>query len=304
MRREFSSAVERIATENDRVVFLTGDLGFDALENIEKAIGERFINVGVSEQNMISMAAGLASEGYVVICYSIAPFAVFRPAEQTRLDVCLHNMDVKIVGNGGGYGYGIMGATHHAIEDVAVMSCFQNMKCYIPFSNEDVEGAVERMMARKGPCYLRLGFGVKPENVPLPPYRHTRLLKNGGAMTVVCLGPVGLNVLEALNICGNSRQAVDFFVVSEMPLEEITVELDESLRKTRKLVVVEEHVRRGGLGENLSLLLLEKEICCRVFHLCAKGYPNGSYGSQRYHQRQCGLDPDSMATVLRRLLDE
>lgn len=100
MRREFSKGIETRALANDKIIFLTGDLGFMALENVRSAINERFINAGVSEQNMITMAAGLASEGYSPVCYSIAPFAVFRPAEQIRLDVCLHNMDVKIVGNG------------------------------------------------------------------------------------------------------------------------------------------------------------------------------------------------------------
>jgi transketolase len=304
MRREFSSAIQRIATDNDRVVFLTGDLGFDALENIEKAIGERFINVGVSEQNMISMASGLASEGYIVVCYSITPFAVFRPAEQIRLDVCLHNMDVKIVGNGGGYGYGIMGATHHGIEDIAVMSCFQNMKCYVPFSNEDVEELVGHMMARRGPCYLRLGYGAKPGDLAYPSYSHTRKLLKGGRISVVCMGPVGLNVFRAMELCRISREGLDLFVVSEMPMEEITGELEESLRRTGKLVVVEEHVRRGGMAENLALLLMEKGICCRVQHLCAKGYPEARYGGQGYHQKQCGLDADSIASVLRRFLDE
>src|SRR3989344_5344239 len=168
MRKEFSKTIEKIATENKKVIFLTGDLGFMALENVRSAIKDRFINTGVSEQNMISMAAGLASQGLTPICYSIAPFAVFRPAEQIRLDIALHNMNVKIVGNGGGYGYGIMGSTHHAIEDIAHLSSLQNMKCFIPFCNEDVEQTVQAMMTNIGPSYLRLGYGQKPTYLSLP----------------------------------------------------------------------------------------------------------------------------------------
>ena len=163
-----------------------------ALENVQRAIGKRFINAGVSEQNMVSMAAALASEGLTPICYSIAPFLVFRPAEQIRLDVCLHDMDVKLVGNGGGYGYGIMGATHHAIEDIAVLSSFQNMRCYIPFCNEDVEGVVYRMMKRRGPSYLRLGYGLKPDWLKLPSHTGARRLTTGGKVTVVGIGPSSL----------------------------------------------------------------------------------------------------------------
>jgi transketolase len=184
MRKEFSQHIEKIAYADDKVVFITGDLGFMALENVRSSIKERFINAGVSEQNMITFAAGLASQGLKPICYSIAPFAVFRPAEQTRLDIGLHNMDVKIVGNGGGYGYGIMGATHHAIEDLAVMSSFQNMKCYVPFCNEDVSGVVSAMMKRTGPAYLRLGFGVKPETMVIPFFAPIRKICSGVDITI------------------------------------------------------------------------------------------------------------------------
>ena len=99
MRREFSKTIATIAKEKSNLIFLTGDLGFMALENVRQIMGDRFVNVGVSEQNMISMAAAMAYENLQVICYSIAPFVTFRPEEQIRLDVCLHNKNVKIVGN-------------------------------------------------------------------------------------------------------------------------------------------------------------------------------------------------------------
>ena len=101
MRKEFARAIEEVAVSNDKIIFLTGDLGFMALESLRDAIGDRFINTGVSEQNMVSMAASLAYEGLIPVCYSIAPFMVFRPAEQIRIDVCLHNLNVKLIGNGG-----------------------------------------------------------------------------------------------------------------------------------------------------------------------------------------------------------
>src|SRR5258707_9123512 len=123
MRKEFSSWIENFGRNESRFIFLTGDLAFAALENVQAALEERFVNMGVCEQNMVSVAAGLAHQRLIPLCYSIAPFAVFRPYEQIRLDVALHRMPVKIVGNGGGYGYGIMGATHHALEDLAVLSC-------------------------------------------------------------------------------------------------------------------------------------------------------------------------------------
>ncbi|TSC74946.1 MAG: transketolase [Parcubacteria group bacterium Gr01-1014_44] len=300
MRKEFSKTMEIIAAENKKVIFLTGDLGFMALENVRAAIKDRFINAGVSEQNMISMAAGLASQGLIPICYSIAPFAVFRPAEQIRVDICLHNMNVKIVGNGGGYGYGIMGSTHHALEDLAVLSSFQNMKCYVPFCNEDAEEVVKVMMEWIGPSYLRLGLGPKPTWLKLPKYTHTRKLADGRSVTIVSIGPIILNALKAIEVMPE-KDLVDLFVVSEMPLPTITTALQNSLKKTKRLIVLEEHVSRGGLAENLSLLLMKQGISCRLISLCAQGYPNGLYGSQGYHQKINKLDSESIIKTIKKI---
>jgi transketolase len=299
MRKEFSLAMEKYASENKNVIFLTGDLGFMALENVRDAMKDRFINAGVSEQNMISLAAGLASRGLRPVCYSIAPFIAFRPAEQIRLDVCLHNMDVKLIGNGGGYGYGIMGATHHAIEDLAVLSSFQNMKCHVPVCGQDVPGAFEAMMARKGPAYMRLGAGVLPDDIKLPAFGDIRRLKKGTGLTVAALGPAVLNVLKALEKGGED---VDLFAVSSLPLFTAGDELIDSIKSTGKLLIVEEHVSRGGLGENLSLLLAKSSVFAVTTHVHAVGYPGGTYGSQAYHQKMSGLDPESLLKTIKELL--
>ena len=118
MRDEFAQAMIALFGERRDLVFITGYVGYMAVEGIAAAYGERFINAGIAEQNMVSLAAGLAREGHLPWVYSMATFVAFRPYEQIRTDVCLHKLPVKLVGNGGGYGYGIMGATHHAVEDV------------------------------------------------------------------------------------------------------------------------------------------------------------------------------------------
>jgi transketolase len=298
MRKEFSKTVEALSKTKPELIFLTGDLGFMALENVREAMGARFVNVGVCEQHMISMAAAMAHEGLQVICYSIAPFAVFRPAEQIRLDVCLHRKNVKIVGNGGGYGYGIMGATHHAIEDIAVMSAFQHIHCYIPFCNEDVKGAVETMLSHENPAYLRLGYGLLPEGWNLSEFAPVRKLAGGDKLTVVGLGPVLGNVAKALAYNG----IADIFAVSELPLYTISEELQQSIVKTGKLLVVEEHVQRGGLGEHLALHILQYGIPCKLFHHCAHGYVSERYGSQNYHQKQNRLDEDALRQTIMNII--
>ena len=302
MRKEFAQHIEKIAVENEKIIFLTGDLGFMALENIRTAIGDRFVNVGVSEQNMITMAASLAYEGLLPICYSIAPFAVFRPAEQIRVDVCLHNLNVKIVGNGGGYGYGIMGATHHALEDIAVLSPFQHMKCFVPSCNEDVATTIDGMFSYNGPSYLRLGYGEMPHTVTLPSFSTFRQLAKGEKITIISMGPVVLNVLKALEQLGN--EIADVFILSEIPCLSLTEAVTNSILKTKALLVVEEHVSRGGIGEHLATMVLKAQLPSSFSHLCAHGYENGLYGNQPYHQQINGLDSESIRSTINAILHE
>jgi transketolase len=299
MRREFSRWVEGHGTRDPRLVFLTGDLGYGALENVRATLGPRFINIGVCEQNMISMAAGLAHEGLLPLCYSIAPFAVFRPFEQIRLDVAVHNLPVRIVGNGGGYGYGIMGASHHALEDLAVLSCLPNFRCMAPISDSDVPGACEALFAHPGPGYLRLGLGHWVEDFgSLPAFAPVRRIcgRSGGAppkVTVAGLGPVLLNLLPWLP----DSMPTEIFAVSVLPVPDPFPELVESVRATGLLWVVEEHSERGGLAECLARELAIRGIHFRMIHSHAKGYPGGLYGSQSYHLRNSGLDADSLKVV-------
>src|SRR4051812_9754805 len=167
MRVEFVEAIEPVLARDAEAVFITGDLGFNALEGLVAKYGKRFINAGVAEQNMMGLAAGLALTGMRPWVYSIAPFATYRCLEQIRNDVCLHRLPVRIVGNGGGYTYGIMGATHHALEDLAVLRPLPNMRLFFPCSNDHVAGAVGQMSELSGPAYLRLA--ISPYTTPIAP---------------------------------------------------------------------------------------------------------------------------------------
>ena len=295
MRREFATWVESAAASDPRLLFLTGELGFDAFEGLQQSMGARFINAGVGEQNMISVAAGLAQQGLNPICYSIAPFAVFRAYEQIRLDLALHNMNVLLVGNGGGYGYGIMGATHHALEDLAVLSALPNFRCVVPLCNADVAGACDWLAGEDGPAYLRLGFGHWPEtHGRLESFKPLRKLagpsNRPARITVVGIGPVLLNVLPAI---GDASE-IDVFAVSQIPLPGGFTALLESLRQSRTLMVIEEHGARGGLGEYLAAEMAKAGASFRLVHHHAAGYPKGLYGSQAYHQAASHLDTPSL----------
>ncbi len=277
-------------------VFLTGDLGFQALEPLQKVMGEHFINAGIAEQNMVSVAAGLAYEGMDVWVYSIAPFCYARPFEQIRNDVCLHNMPVKLIGNGGGYAYGVMGASHHALEDYGVLMGLQNMHIFVPAFSEDLGAICMKMSECPHPSYLRLGKCEKPESFNIPNYAPWRKLVDGAGSVVLTIGPfVGGLIAKCIEI--DEERRPEIWSVTELQKDGLSLPKDflESVRRKKRLIVAEEHVAQGGLGQIVSLLLLQNGIQLDSFeHICAMGYPSGTYGSQVFHRAECGLTPEQI----------
>ena len=297
MRNAFCSALVELAAD-PAFVFLTGDLGFQALEPLRHKMGERFINAGVAEQNMVSVAAGLAREGLRPWVYSIAPFLYARAFEQIRNDVCLHGMPVILVGNGGGYGYGVMGGTHHAIEDYGTLLSLLGMRIYLPAFDCDLSETIGYLMRADHPAYLRLGLSEQPKWLSPPPFAAWRHLLTGMGPTIAIAGPLAGGILDALR---QSEISADVWLVSELPITELPREFLSSLRRSNYLMVIEEHVSAGGFGQMLAhQLLLDGAAPSQFVHRTALGYVSGRYGSQRFHRAECGLDPASIVTELSR----
>jgi transketolase len=301
VRKAFCDAMVELA-EEEPFVFLTGDLGFMALEPLRRALGARFINAGVAEQNMVSVAAGMARAGTKPWVYSIAPFCYARPFEQIRNDVCLNALGVRLVGNGGGYGYGSMGATHHALEDYGVMSTLPGMRTYLPAFDADVKPMVRALAARAAPSYLRLGRSELEAEEGLPPYGAWRCLQDGEAGVIVVAGPIAGGLWrETRERAAAERPAV--WVVSEIggdaaPMA-VPAALLDAISAASALGLVEEHVAPGGLGQQLlHALALGGRPLPRVEHAHARGYPSGRYGSQSWHRRECGLDVPAILQLL------
>jgi transketolase len=303
MRKEFSNAIEKLAVEDDSIVFITGDLGYNALENLQAKLGKRFINAGVAEQNMVGVAAGFAHKGYKVFCYSIAPFIVYRCLEQFRNDVCFNNLPVFLVGNGGGYGYGIMGSSHHTLEDLACLSGLQNANVWVPGFSDEVEPVINQIVSDARPAYLRLGAG---KTLPANNYESGsfKVLHAGDAaeVTIFALGPIANIALSALDQLGELSSRINVISALHFPLV-MGDAVQQLLEKTPQILVAEEHVSTGGLAQQLSIQLLERGIPISSFKsLKAEGYPNKRYGSQAYHQKLSGLDAGSIISYVNNLL--
>jgi transketolase len=299
MRKQLCDALAARAAKPE-MVFLTGDLGFMALEPLQKALGPRFINAGVAEQNMVSVAAGLARQNLEVWAYSIAPFCYARPFEQIRNDITFHNLPVKLIGNGGGYGYGVMGPTHHAIEDYGVLLTLPNMSVYVPVFDEDMDAVIEHAGASSRPAYIRMGRGEPPKGYTVPAYAPWRQLTSGGGPVVIVVGPLAGTYIEAFEQLPAGRRP-NLWVVTELPVKHnpLPVELMEQIEKSPGLCVAEEHVRHGGFASELMLHLAEKNVAVRRFrHLYARAHHFEKYGSQNFLRRQSALDVDSLLAIL------
>jgi len=283
-----------------KMVFLTGDLGFMALEPLREAMGARFINAGVAEQNMVSVAAGLSRQGYDVWVYSIGPFCYARPFEQIRNDLAFHNLPVRLVGNGGGYTYGVMGPTHHSIEDYGVLLCLPNMSVYVPAFDEDLEAVVIRAGSALGTSYLRLGRGETPKDYVPAPYAPWRQLTAGGGAVVIAVGPLAGSYVEAFSQI-SVVQRPNLWAVTEMPLERnpIPNEIWTQIASANVLCVLEEHVQRGSFGSELALAMVEQGRAVKRFvHRCARADQIDRYGSQTWLRVQSGLDPRTVIAQL------
>jgi transketolase len=296
MRAEFADAMIALFQRCPDLVFITGDVGYMALEGVAQTFGERFINAGVAEQNAVSLAAGLAQQGHLPWVYSTAPFVALRPYEQIRNDLCLHKLPVKLVGNGGGYGFGIMGATHHALEDVGAMRVLPHMKIYLPLVGADVDQVVGLMAVDSRPNYLRLNT---PGKIPgeVPAFAPWRRLKPGAKAVVIGMGPILGNLYGMENPA--LLDDLEIWSVGTLPLEDVPADLVESIAEKRIVVTMEEHYGACGLGEALSHAFMTRGIGPRTFvSLHAAGYPSGRYGSQRWHQEESGLAGAALSSRL------
>jgi transketolase len=291
MRTTFVQTLCDIAERDERVWLLTADLGYSVLEPFIERFPTRYLNVGVAEQNMIGVAAGLARCGKMPFVYSIANFPTLRCFEQIRNDVCYHEGNVKIVAVGGGFTYGAQGYTHHGIEDLGVMRMLPNMTVVAPGDPVETRCATQALATHPGPCYLRLGKAKEPvvhESTPnfelgkaltVRPGRDVTLISTGG-MLGECT-----DVARRLEAHGIDTRVLSMHTVK--PLDSRAVL--RAARETGCIVTVEEHKVIGGLGSAVADVLAESQMRLPRFHRF--GVPDRLYheiGSQMYLRQMAG----------------
>ena len=308
MRKTCLNMVYELAKKNKKIVFVGSDLGAGVLDEFKKKIPERFFMEGISEQYLTGMVSGLAMEGFVPYFNTIATFLTRRNFEQNIIDLGLHKLPVRLIGNGGGLVYAPLGPTHQAIEDIAIMKTIPNMMIIAPCDANEMEKIMLQTVNVNGPIYIRLARGgdkIVTEKIKNIKIGKAILFENPkdvlfvttGIMTQECLEVV--DILKKINI-----KAGVLHNGTIKPFDEKS--LIKASEKAKLIVTVEEHIVSGGLG-SLVLEILNKKNSQSINKVHRIGINNvfvKKYGSQRDLLDYCGISAKKILPIVIKKLNE
>lgn len=292
MRDTFVRTLIEEAKKDKNIELVTGDLGFGVLKPYFEALPDQFTNAGIAEQNMTSLAAGMALEGKNVFTYSIGNFPTLRCLEQIRNDCAYHNANVKIVCVGGGFVYGSLGMSHHATEDIAVMRALPDVVVMCPGDLVEAQEATKAIAKYNGTCYLRLGRGGekrihdKIENFQIG---KAIKIKDGEKVAVFSTGAIFDEVVEACDML--KEKGIDPAVCTFPTVKPIDRELIEEYSKKFDLIVtVEEHNLSGGFGSAVAEVMAEmREKKASLMRIALNDQYCCEVGNQKYLRNFCGI---------------
>jgi transketolase len=281
-------------------MLLAGDLGYSVLERFAEALPAQYANVGVCEQAMAGIAAGLALSGHRVVLYSIANFPTLRCLEQLRNDVCYHDLPVTVIAVGGGLAYGPHGYTHHGVEDLGIMAMLPNMTVCCPADPHEAMALLPQLLDRRLPAYLRLGRAGEP--ILHKPDTKIRLgranwLRQGTDIALLATGPIlgrALHAADALAGRGISASVVSFHTF--FPLDTLSVR--EAGSRHRAVLTIEEHSVEGGFGSRVAEALLMAGLAPRFGKHGVTDALRGRIGSQSWLLDQLGSVEDHARELL------
>jgi transketolase len=259
MRQACLDMVFELAKTDPRVFYIGSDLGIGTLDEFKAEIPDRFFMEGISEANIIGMAAGLAMEGKIPYVNTIATFITRRCYEQVVLDLCLHDVPVRLIGNGGGLVYAPLGPTHEAIEDMAIFRSIPNMTIVAPADADEMRRLMPQTLDYPGPIYIRLGKGYDPivttDDVPFV-IGKVLPMREGNDALILTTGitlKIGLDAAEALSESGIAASVIHVPTVKPLDVESILSACD----RVPVVVTIEEHVVIGGLGTAVAEIIAE-----------------------------------------------
>jgi len=296
VRNAFADEVAQLAKVDSRVMVLSGDIGNKLFDPFKKVDQKRFINCGIAESNMMSLASGLALNGLRPIIYTITPFTTTRCFEQIRVDVCYHNSPVIIVGTGSGLSYAELGPTHHSLEDLAIMRTLPGMQVIAPCDAIELRLALRAALSASAPTYIRIGKKGEPNVHEIHPtfsIGKAITIREGSDILMVCTGTLLPNALKAADMLKNlglSSQVASFHTIK--PFDKAY--LHKHLEPFRLIVTIEEHSKIGGLGGVVSESLASIKHRPPQLIIGMQDEFMHETGSQEYAQNKYNLHPEGI----------
>ncbi len=295
MRNQFADTLYECAKENPKISIVVADISpAGSMEKFRKEFPERFINVGVAEQSMIGICAGMALKGLQPFAYTIATFSLYRPFEFVRDDLCYQNIPVTVVGIGGGVVYSTLGGTHHCQEDVAVAGAIPNMSIIAPCDPMEArEATMYCATQKKGPVYLRLGKAgesVLTENAVDPwQFGKLRYLRKGQDVCILSYGIIMKKAVALAELLERQGKSVSIGSMHTLkPLDRQGIE--GALRSHSLVIVIEEHAPQGGLAPQTKQIAWDIKATCALKTFTLKDEFIHNYGSHDDLLAAHGLD--------------
>jgi transketolase len=294
MRKMLADTLIEIATYSNEIIFLTGDLGFGVFDDFKKQFPEKYINVGIAESALVSVAAGLSSVGYTPVVYSIASFMTARPYEQIRFLVGYNEFPIIIIGAGGGLSYGMSGSSHLAVDDLGLMSLIPNLRVAAPAGPLEMKTVLTESVNLKKSIYIQIGkFGEKDLS------RFNSI--DDGEILILSTGSVSHEVAVAQNYLLDSKVKLDFMHLT-YPFE-LNWQLEKlNLTSYKHIIVVEDHIPQGGLHGSALSYFNDKNINRKIHRL---GLPNSfihDYFDQDKIRKLFGYDSFGIVNKIQELL--
>lgn len=306
MRKVALDSIHKLAKVDSRVIFIGSDLGPGVLNEMKKEMPDRFIMEGISEQHVIGMAAGLAMEGFVPYVNTIATFLTRRCYEQVALDLCLQDLPVRLIANGGGAVYAPLGPTHLAVEDLAIMRALPNMAVIAPCDSEEMRRLMNASIDWPHPIYIRLAKGgdavVSREELGFQ-IGKAILLKEPGQGLFITTGVMAQLALKAISqLSSEGVECGLLHMHSVKPLDNNA--LYQWMSKVDAVVTVEEHTRIGGLGSAVLEYCSDEmpEQAAKVARIGIPDHFADQYGTQDTLLAHWGLTVDALCQTMRKKL--
>ena len=304
MRNAFASEITTLVAEREDLVLLTGDIGNRLFDELKEIAPGQFLNCGVAEANMMSVAAGMALSGLRPVVYTITPFTTVRVLEQLRVGVCYHEAPVVIVGTGSGLSYAELGPTHHSLEDIAITRCLPGLNVLAPADSRELIAFLHEALENPRPTYMRIGKKGEP---PLhPPGADLSIgtattLRSGEDLAILCIGPITAEALRAAElIAANGPRVAVVSMGSVKPLD--TDFLDELARRCGCWITLEEHGAIGGLGSAVLEWLAGTQHAVRLTRMAVPDVFFHEIGDQAFARASLGLDTSSIYATIEEAL--